>query len=205
MKKLLTEIYVMLIIVLITASLGTFPATYAAQSTAQDQAMAFIENALPVDLSKYNMTLTKHTKIDALPIGGVLDRVRYTLASDESTFDVLCNVQNNVVIYCQVTAKNGSIISDKQYVNLIDAVKSFLEKYQSYTKIASSNMIDMLDNIDATKNSTITIGNTKLAISNVISAGDELTIFNWAYTINGANYTSLQVGFQKNGIRFSLR
>jgi hypothetical protein len=211
MKKLFTKICVMLAIVLIATSLGAFPATYAEQTTAQDQTMAFIENVLPVDLSKYNITLTHHSTdegspivgITGLPISRVVDSVRYTLDSDESTLRVSFQVQNNVVMYCQVIEKNGSVISDKQYANLVDAVKSFLEKYQTYTKIDSSNMIAMLDNVDVTKDSTITIGNTKLVISNIDKYGVEQTSFKWAYTVNGADYTSLQVSY-RNGSLYSL-
>jgi hypothetical protein len=97
-------------------------------------------------------------------------------------------------------AARGQVISDKQYVNLIDAVKSFLEKYQTYTKIDSANMINMLDEIDITNNSTLTKGNTKLTLSTFDNFGTEISLFTWAYTVNGADYTSLKVGFQKNGI-----
>lgn len=64
MTKLLTKIYMTLAIILITTSIGAFPVTHADQPTAQDQAArAFIENVLPVDLSKYHMTLTKQMSI----------------------------------------------------------------------------------------------------------------------------------------------
>jgi hypothetical protein len=149
---------------------------------------------LPVDSSKYTITLKNQANY------GATDMFVYTLDSDESTLAVLCDVEKNVVSYCHVYTEKGQVISDKQYVNLIDAVKSFLKKYQTYTKIDSANMLDMLAKIDPTKNSTITMGNTELTISNFDNFGKEISLFKWAYIVNGAKYTSLQVGFQKNGI-----
>jgi hypothetical protein len=194
MKKQLSNIYVPLVIMLVV-TLGAFPVAYAAKPTAQAQVTAFIENVLPIDLSKYTVTLKNNASIDRLT-----DTVQYTLDSDKSTVDVICFVQNHVVSYCHLYSEKGQVISDKQYNSPIDAAKDFLNKYQTYTKADSSNMIDMLDNVDATKDSSRTIGNTNFTVSNIDKHGVELTIFKWVHTVNGAEYTSLQVGFRKNGI-----
>lgn len=208
MKKYLTKTYTLLLIALFTVSLGALPATYAEQTTAKDQALTFIENALPVDLSKYTVNLTSHSTLAGVPIAGaieqnstrVIDMVQYTLHSNQSTIDVICNIEKNAMVFCQVYEKEGEIINDKQHTNPRDAVASFLEGYQTYTKIDSTNLIGMLDNVDTTKNSTTTIGNTKLTVSNAVWAGEEITFFNWANTINGADYTSLQISLKKNGV-----
>ena len=162
--------------------------------TAQQQALAFIENVLPVDLSKYNLTFNKSTTLD-----GVVVDLRYSLDSNGNTVDVLCRVEKNVLTNCHIYPINGSVISDRHYISLFDAVKSFLEKYQTYSKIDSTNLIAMLDNIDLTKNTTTIIGDTKLTISNNIFGGEEKTYLKWANTINGADYTLLQLLFLKDG------
>lgn len=208
MKKYLTKLGITLIIVLTASSLCALPNTYAEQPEAQDQTLAFIENVLPVDLSKYNVILTNNSTLDGLPLAGaieqanprVIDTVQYTLSSEQSTVDVMCNIEKNVMVFCQVYEKKGQLIRDKQYTNMLDAVKSFLGKYQNYTKIDSTALIAMLDNVDITKNSTTTVDDAKLTISNSVWAGKEITFFNWAHTINGADYTSLQISFQKNGV-----
>jgi hypothetical protein len=62
----------------------------------------------------------------------------------------------------------GQVISDRQYTSLIDAAKTFLERYQTHTKIDSTDMVSMLDDkVDVTKDSSKTMGNTKLTISNI--------------------------------------
>jgi hypothetical protein len=98
--------------------------------------------------------------------------------------------------------KKGQVISDREYSDLRDAAKNFLKKYQTYTKIDSAIMMDMLDNVDLTKNSTGKTGNTKLTTRYNDKTG--ITSFNWYHSVNGADYTSLQVGFKKNGILDSL-
>lgn len=191
MKKLLRRICVPLAIVLIATSLGAFPATCAVQSKAQDQTTAFIENVLPMDLSKYTVTLKNHASIDE-----ITDMLLYTLDSDESTLRVICQFKNNVVSYCRVYVDKGQVISDRQYVSLVDAAKSILEKYQTQTKIDSANMINMLDNVDATKNSSTITGNINFTKHTINTYGLEVTTFNWAYTVNGAEYTKLGIEFQ---------
>lgn len=213
MRKQLTKVFVTTVIVLLATSLGAFPITYAEQPAAEQQIRAFIENVLPVDLSKYNITLTKHTTDSGPPIAGVtgqpisrvIDSLRYTLDSPESTIRVSLLVQNNAVLSCNIYVDKGQVISDRQYTSLIDAAKTFLERYQTHTKIDSTDMVSMLDDkVDVTKDSSKTMGNTKLTISNIDYYGVKQTSFKWAYTVNEADYTSLQLCFQKNGLLYSF-
>ena len=213
MKKQLAKICIPIVIVLFTSSLCILPTTYADQSTVQEQVLAFIENALPVDLSKYNITFISYSILDGSTVAGatslsnsrVIETVKYTLSSEESTVDVICKVENNVVKSCHIYAMTGSIISDKRYTNPLDAVKSFITNYQTYSKLDSTNLMAMLDDVDITENTTTTIDNIKLTITNNRFSEEELTRFEWTYTVDGADYTTLQVGFQKNGIFDSFR
>jgi hypothetical protein len=190
MKNLMMVILGAMLVVIITTVLGAFPITNAENSDAQDQARVFIENVLPVDLSKYTVTLTNHAN------DGVTEFVQYTLDSDESTLTVICLFKNNTLLSCSVYVSKGQVISDKQYLNLADATKSILEKYQTYTNIDSASMIDMLDNVDVTKDSSMMIGNINFTKYTLNVYGIEITTFRWAYTINGAEYTELSVEFQ---------
>ncbi|TRZ49745.1 MAG: hypothetical protein D4S01_08010 [Dehalococcoidia bacterium] len=177
---------------------------YSVESTAQDIALAFIENALPVDMSKYKATFTKQSQTTNYS-GIILSQiVQYTLESEESILVVNCYVKNNVLTGCTLKAKEGQVISDRSYPNLIDAANGFLEKYQTYTKRDSTEMINTLANADTTKNSTVTAGNIKLTISNKVALGDEKISLRWFYTVNGTDYTSLKISFQ-NGVFRSLR
>jgi hypothetical protein len=201
-KRHLTRIYVAIIVALMTIAM-ILPVTLATQSTSQDKTMSFIQQALPINSSMYTTALTSYSQmpspLDTMP---PIEVTQVTLDSKESTLVATCLIQNNVLIGCNMETKRGQLISDKQYVDLIDAAESFLEKYQEYTKIDSTEMIGMLaniDTIDTAKNSTITENSIKFTISNIMNFGREITVFTWFYSINGVDYTSLQVGFQKNG------
>ncbi len=137
MNSQLTKVCVRAIILLIVFYLiGSFSYAFATQSVAQEKAIGFIEKVLPVDLTKYNLTLTRYQKIMGPSdlAGFTSEVVEFTLDSKESTLVVTCIVQNNILISCNVIAKKGPVISDRQYANLVESVKTFLERYQTWTK-----------------------------------------------------------------------
>ncbi len=204
MNKQPYRICAVLAVFLIAASIGAVSVASVEQFAAQSQAMLFIETALPVDLSKYQVTFVKQSTLQ-LPDGGALDTVRYTLSSKESILDVRFQIQNGIVRSCGLTETHGFIIKDKQYPTLLETVTGFLEKYQNYTKINSTDLVDMLDNVDLSKNVTITNEKIRLEISNVFWAGMDLTQIDWTYIIDGADYALLQLSFQKNGTLESFR
>lgn len=193
MKKLLKKICELLVITMIAAFLAAFPVTHAAATEAQVQARALMENVLPIDLSKYNITLESQYN------DGEVDFLIYNLDSDESTLRVICRFKNNALLSCNMYVDKGEVISDKKYTNLVDATKNILEKYQTYTKIDSADMIEMLDNVDVTKDSSMMIDKINFTKNTVNVYGIEVTTFRWAYTVNGVEYTKLEVEFQ-NGI-----
>jgi hypothetical protein len=203
MKKSVKKIFVTLLLLATITSLGAFTVAYSKDSTAQDTTLEFIENALPVDMSRYKATFTKQSKAKNYSGIGLSQSVQYTLESEESILVVNCYVRNNVLTGCILKAKEGQVISDRSYVNMIDAAKGFLEKYQTYTERDSTEMIDMLANADTTKNSTVTAGNIKFTISNRVILGSERILFDWFYTVNGTDYTSLKIRF-RNGVFHSL-
>jgi hypothetical protein len=203
MKKHLMKLCMPLLIALVATSLYAVPIAHAEIVTVQDTTKAFIQTTLPLDLSKYTITSIKQSLLN-LPGDVVQYMTQSTLNSAESTIQVICNIRNNNRMSCQLVTEKGSVISDKQYISQLDAVKSFLEKYQNYTKMDSTNLISMLDKVEVGENVTKIAGNTKLTITNMVSFGNAITNFNWAYTINGLDYTSLQVSFQKNGALYTL-
>ncbi len=125
-----------LILLLVATFFTTIPLSRA-ESNSQDVALQFIENAFPADTSKYSISLTKYVEMKPA------DTVDYTLQSDNSTIVVSCSIRNNILTSCIITTKSGQNISERLYSNVdfINAAKDFLNKYQNYTKIESSNII----------------------------------------------------------------
>jgi hypothetical protein len=93
----------------------------------------------------------------------------------------------------------AQIITNTQYTNQRAAVVGFLEKYQTYANIDSSNLIAMLNDVDLTKNSTITRENTKLVVSANSFWGMSQVNLRWTYTVNGVDYTALEISVNAEG------
>jgi hypothetical protein len=88
----------------------------------------------------------------------------------------------------------------------LDAVKGFLERYQAYSKLDSTEMIAMLSNVDPAKNTTITQGTLKLTathkdLSDTVF-GDSVR-FRWVQTFNGCDYLAVNLVF-RDGVFSSL-
>ncbi len=148
----------------------------------------FIQNALPIDTSKYNITLTKH----AGSYGSAID---CRLTSDQSMLTVNCYLQNNVLRGCNLYISKGSIAYDKSYANLTDVATGFLEKYQTFTKRDSNELINSLRGIDMIKNSTSVSGITKLTITTKSNNTTDYTSFTWTLNIEGVDYPLMSISF----------
>jgi hypothetical protein len=162
-------------------------------ATAQNKAMNFIEKVLSVNLSKYTIELKNSDIMDGIPLGN--DNRKITTLMYELT-PLEGNGEKDVITLCFTFEKDElttyftlpltEVITTTQYANRNAAVKGFLEKYQTYTNIDSTNPIAMLDDVDLTKNLIITKETTKLVVR-----GTDLS---WTYTVNGADYTKLEIG-----------
>lgn len=197
MKNISKKFFGTIILLSILATFGTISAVYSTPSTAQTKTKAFIDNVLPFDVSSYTITLKNQYTMELpayLDNGFSSEVVTYTLESEENTFDVICKIRNGVLTYCLVDF-NGSAIANDSKTNLIDSTADFLDKYQNYTNDDLQKMKDVLTNIDATKNMTITKHNIKLS-TNVVDVLDIVeTTFSWTNSIDGVDYTKLSVTY----------
>lgn len=200
LKQLNERVVVIAVLVAITASLAEFPIAHSTVSTAQDTVLSFIEHVLPLDASRYNKTLASYS-VPTLPSikGTTEEKVRYTLESDESVIRVICDVVNGNVMYCLLSVKNGSMISDRPYADVKDSAVSLVQKYQAFYRIDSADMISLLSGVDSTKNTTALLGNINLTISNTEFEHDKsteiCTVFTWGYVYDGCEYPGLSVTF----------
>ena len=183
-------------------------------SDVKSEALSFVKNVLPIDTSQYNMTLKRFVAqppssqglvTNALLIAVAQEFVTYNLNSKDSSIDVYCAFTDNSLSNCNIYIEKGSI-TGQSYSSNLNAAKDFLEKYQDYSGLNSTEMINMLSNADPTKNSTKTSGNLSLTIKNQDSSDNiigGMTDFRWEITINGCNYPALEVSFS-NGFLYSL-
>jgi hypothetical protein len=192
-------------LIAIFTQLGIISTVHSAITASQEKSVALIENVLPIDSSQYDITLRNYG-VPELPDIGYYKQsdveqeiLTYSLESRDSTLDVICTFSNNVLTICNIYPVKGSVISDRQYSNLLDAVKVFLEKYQAYSKMDSTEMINMLSNVDPAKNATITSGTLKLTVTHQDLSGTwfgDTVDFRWVQTFNGCDYLAVDLVFR---------
>lgn len=203
MKQINKRIYLVFLLTII-AMFGWISTVHSSFSTAHDKALTFIENVLPIDSTKYTITLRNYgmPKLPELgltqPNNAKQEILTYSLESKDSVMDVICTIQNDVLYSCNVYVLKGAVISDRPYSDVIDAVTSFLQKYQAYSKMDSTEMIAMLSNIDLSKNMTTISGNLKLTVTHIdltgTAFGDTID-FRWVQTFNECDYLSINIYF----------
>ena len=173
-------------------------------SPSNHKTLIFIKNVLLLDTFRYNITL-KQCRTEEYN-GYIIETGQYTLEAEDSILDLIYTIENNVLWSCSLYNKNGSVIKDHAYASINDAAIGFLTKYQNYTNIDSTKMIDMLSSVDPTKNATITSGSLKLTITHKDLVhtwfGDSVN-FRWVNTYNGCDYLLVDLGF-RDGILSNL-
>lgn len=220
-QKKLTKIFVSLLIVLIATSFFvTTSALVTGQTTAtqndtlvpipkkesntqpfdasqtvavQDKAMNFMMNVMSVDLSKYAIELKNSDIMDGVPVANddrKITTLRYALTplegNDEKEVISVSFIFEKDVLRYYYTLPLTVVVTTAQYADRNAAVKGFLEKYQTYTNIDSTNLMAMIGDVDLTQDSIVTKESIRLDVR-----GTDLS---WTYTVNGLDYTKLEIG-----------
>jgi len=158
------------------------------QIVAQDIAMDFMKTVLPIDLSKYSINIRSNSIMYGVPLAKddnrIIINILYELKSTDSYLQIGFAFEKGIMTSCQISSIEGTVITNRQYDNSLVAAKDFLGRYQTYTKIDSRNLITMLNNVDITKDSTVTTENTKLTITNSYDVGRNQIVFSWTQIIN---------------------
>ncbi|MDR2203022.1 MAG: hypothetical protein LBE76_01705 [Nitrososphaerota archaeon] len=178
-------------------------------AAAEKKATNIIQNVISVDLTKYTLQLQHSSLSDGTPLTNdnrKITDLTYVLiplennGNENSQIIIAFSVEKNVVRNYFITPEDSQIITNPQYANQRAAVRGFLEKYQTYTQIDSSNLIEMLNNADLTKNSITIHGNTKFTVDILSRYGVEHVFLTWVYTVNGADYTKLNIAVNAEGL-----
>ncbi len=173
-------------------------------STAQDKALAYIENVLPLNIDKFQIKLMINGYAADIPqeldthnisFEGEDKVLIYFLGSRVGTMDwlnVVLAVRNDTIYKCAVDLKTGPDIGQS---SLKEAATIFLTRYQTYSGLNTTAMANMLS-YDLTHDSTVTSGNLTMTIQHTGASGGT-TEFTWIYP-NGNDYFAFEVSFQNN-------
>ncbi len=174
-----------------------------AVSVGQKIALDFIENVLPIDTSRYNISLENSGKPLSSSNGSIAanenELLTYSLKSENNTLNVICEIRNGVLTYVALDNKRGYIISDSQYSNITETAVTFLQKYQEFSGLNSTLLFDLLRDINPAENATLMSGNLKLEVKHAdltgTAFGDSVQ-FRWMQSFNGCDYRYVVMGFK---------
>jgi hypothetical protein len=184
-----------LILVVVSAALFAYlPTIHTTETSEADQVLLFLEEVVNVDVAKYDVTLlgTSTTYPDWLN-GLPQSTGKYSLVSETSKLDVLFKFRNGTLSWCLMRVIDGSPhYAKSQSTSIRDLAGGFLQRYQDYSGDAELEpMRDMIDLVDVTENSTITVDTLKLTVS-VTSFSSS---FDWRCTLDGADCGGVDISF----------
>lgn len=198
MSRSTEKLFLALILVVLAAvSIIFVYSLYVKEETATDEVLAFLQEVVSLDVSKYDVTTFDSTVTYPDWLNGLPQVTgKCSLDSEAGKLDVLYKFRNGTLSWCLVRSLEGQ----PQYltspsVDVGDAVNVFLQKYQAYSDDSDlETMKNMLDSVGVAENSTYTDGNLKL----IVAVTSFSTSFDWRYTVNGTEYSRLYVSF-RNG------
>jgi len=171
-------------------------------------AINIIQNVMQADLSKYTIELKINSIMDGIPRSNInrkITNLLYALTpiegnnNENSAIEVSFSFERDALTSYFITPIDSQVITTTNYANRHDVIVGFLEKYQQTTNIDSNNLITTLNNVNLSKNSTTTQENTKLDVLVSTFCGNTTkTQLKWTHTVNGADYTRLEISINTN-------
>ena len=217
-----TAVSLMLVLIFLSAM---FLVVVSASTTTQDRALAFIENILPIDSNKWHIELKVDSVASLLrdvPLLLLLsdiqarehldmnniyaaenDRVLiYFLGSMVGTADsieVIFIIRDSTFLQGAMNIDNSPTYRQtyRQIITPInhDNVTNFLAKYQNWSGLDSTKMIEMLSDISLAENNSISSNDISMTIHT--SASNDITELSWAF-VNGSDNRKFTITFQKD-------
>jgi hypothetical protein len=199
------KIFFIIILGLIVAS-GQICVVHSASSSDQDRALAFIENVLPMDISKFNIELKVDSNATDIPkeLGthsnfAKNDRVLiYYLGSMVGTadgLDVIFVIRGNTFFQGVVDIDHAPSYNEFGGSTKVDNIKNFLLNYQNWSGLDSTKMVEMLSNIDVAQDINVSLGDLTMAIQNT-DVSNNLMEIRWANASHGTDL-DFDVSFKK--------
>jgi hypothetical protein len=157
------------------------PNAQATESVCTQKALSTLRDVVGLDLSKYNRATASYTNNlyrDKLP----RENVRCTLESTGSNIDALCTFIDGSLQMIEVFDNEGSPRMTISATKAVEMAQNFLTSYQTQSRNDFYGELNsILTQVDANKNSTLTVGNIKFQVT---TSGDDV-LFTWTYSFNG--------------------
>lgn len=194
MAFLLSAFVILPLLHLPTASAGEWSAT--------NEAILFLENVANIDTAKYNVTLSIHDVRYPDHLNGLAqENVVYNLESSESKLEAAFSFRNKTLAHYGLFVLNGlPLYSESQPTSVLALADCILGNYQKFTE---ADKTEINRNITGMRNVLSTIGkieNTESSLNNdkvKVTSNQDLIAFEWMYSIDGVDFPSVTMEFQK--------
>jgi hypothetical protein len=156
---------ILLFMLLLSAMHSFMPTAHASEPTIMEKGVSILSSVAGIDMAKYNVTSKEAPPYQYFDVFSE-DNMRCTLESYSSKIDVLCTLAKGKLHILHVLETEGSPSMTKQAQGIAAMAKSFLNDYAGFSGSSLySDLSLMLNDVEAGKNSTATLGNVKLQVT----------------------------------------
>lgn len=181
------------------------PNAHALELTTQQKGLAILNDVVGLDVTKYSVTTKEIQAVQQAAYLGVIPKedVEYELTSSKSRLKALDTFTNGKLQMMRMFETEGpqSLTKPAASANAVEMAKDFLNNYQAYTADSLYGELEStLVNVDASKNTTKTSGNTELEIC----SADGYATFKWTYEFGGVKAPSkfVALGFNNSFLTY---
>ena len=204
MSKSKIKLFTLLLVSALLIALVNLSIVYSAETDSKNVALDFVETVLPLDVDKYEISQSRYysyLSMDPNVKDAINEEVTYLLTNEQSKLEITCKFQNNLLWSFRLNTKEGTVIYNQKYSNILDITNNFLARYGNFAEKSSNEMINLLSKVDSSKNMTVKSENTELTVENLeIPDLINVTSFCWANIYDGVEYTSLKIYFENGNL-----
>jgi hypothetical protein len=168
------------------------------QGTSQsEKPLSFVTDGLKFAASNYSISENSKWAYATYVNGTytIMNVTGFDISSEDSSLSVACVYPSSgeglwFITLITETASAKLPLCMQTGAKDIDRARDFLKRYQNWTGNSSLQVVkNMLDSVDASKNTTISTNNITLTVA----SSPFFTSYYWEYTINGTDYRGLGI------------
>lgn len=173
---LITAFLIILIISSIYASL--VPVARAAEPSVKDKTVSILNEVVGIDTTSYATIL--NSQVDSKYLNMPQKEADIILKSGQGRLRVSTSFVNDRLRQIYLSDYGGELSMEKPAIATVEMAKGFLQRYRNYAgESFYGDLETMLNDIDATRNVTKTVGNVKLE---VLNSNQTILDYVWTYT-----------------------
>lgn len=168
MKKSRQKLLLITIFLAALLSLSVYasqvPNAHAAEMTAQEKSLSFLEEVAGFNMAAYTPTLRTSKQDSFLTLPKEVND--FTLSSSDSSCRAMCTFVNNRLQQVYMSNYSGQPEINQASLNTLESAKAFMARYNTYfVDLDYGSMRSLLDSIQTEENVTKKSGNIKLRVT----------------------------------------